>query len=386
MSSDIGFNLFDVQHLQRGWVNECTEEENDSFFTSDFLEVTPGDTLCFGAAITTQWWHMVAYDSERHALRRITVYNGLAIFQRLGKNTAIMTYVVEDDVHFVRVICDALYKNVFLLTKNHVFTADEYRALMTTPRAPSTKLVRTCNPEGWILILNCHGSGRITVGEQNRSFAPHTLTAVPPNVPIYKESDEGFSDLHLCVDTFAPGELSGKRALFITDDDNHSIESLMRLMLRLFWNPSEHSQQLLEQLYSIVEQNILWRLEEENSQNSCVNRIVNAIQKRFDDPDFSIGDVFAAENYSSNHLRRLFRSKMGCSPVEYLLDLRINYAKKWIQGKSHLNASVAQIAAMSGFRDPCYFSRAFKRRVGCSPLAFMRTAEASESDKDSDKA
>ena len=58
-------NLFDLNTADIGWVNARGETFPDgSFRTCQAISVEPGDEVLFGAAVTTQGWHMVAYDED----------------------------------------------------------------------------------------------------------------------------------------------------------------------------------------------------------------------------------------------------------------------------------------------------------------------------------
>ncbi len=65
-----------------------------------------------------------------------------------------------------------------------------------------------------------------------------------------------------------------------------------------------------------------------------------------------------------------FKRWAGCSPIDYRNEIRINAAKSLL-----LNSTLAvhEIAAKSGFDDPYYFSRLFKKKTGTSPRAFRGT-------------
>jgi len=62
------------------------------------------------------------------------------------------------------------------------------------------------------------------------------------------------------------------------------------------------------------------------------------------------------------HFRRLFQEATGLAPHQYLLNLRLNQAKRLL-----VDLPVAEVAARVGFTDPLYFSRIFKRKVGVAP-------------------
>ena len=81
----------------------------------------------------------------------------------------------------------------------------------------------------------------------------------------------------------------------------------------------------------------------------------------------------SAEQYAAmvglgrDRFAHLFRETVGVSPHAYLLSRRLSYAEELLLST---DAAVGEIGALSGFADPLYFSRAFKRRYGLSPTAY----------------
>lgn len=67
---------------------------------------------------------------------------------------------------------------------------------------------------------------------------------------------------------------------------------------------------------------------------------------------------------SVSYLRRLFTKCYGVSPIEYIINLRLEYARELI---SSGDFSVTAAAEKSGFNDISYFSRTYKKYFGISP-------------------
>ena len=175
------------------------------------------------------------------------------------------------------------------------------------------------------------------------------------------------------TDSFLLEEQLENEWAVIPDDKNSSLETLISLMLRTFLDGDEaYSGRLLEQLFHTVELLLFHQLRGEHPRSHQINRMMEIIGSGFTNPEFSLDEIFKDQNYCPNHLRRLFKQKMGCTPVEHLTNLRIGYAKKRMEDKEMQTASVSQIALMSGFRDPCYFSRVFKKKTGVSPAEYMK--------------
>lgn len=75
-------------------------------------------------------------------------------------------------------------------------------------------------------------------------------------------------------------------------------------------------------------------------------------------------------NLSAFHFSRLFKSSLGLSPHQYVLQTRLERAKKLITVAAELN--LADVSLQVGFYDQAHFTKAFKRLVGLSPKGFFK--------------
>ena len=81
----------------------------------------------------------------------------------------------------------------------------------------------------------------------------------------------------------------------------------------------------------------------------------------------TLNDISQATFYSAAYCENEFKKNTGKSIINYLIDVRVNAAKKLLAESS---MSCARIAAAVGFEDANYFSRIFKKRTGYSPLKY----------------
>lgn len=86
--------------------------------------------------------------------------------------------------------------------------------------------------------------------------------------------------------------------------------------------------------------------------------------------DLSLVDLAKQLNLSSFHFARLFKNSLGLSPHQYLLQNRIDRAKKLIAVS--MKPSLTEIGLQVGFYDQAHFTKAFRRAVGISPKSFLR--------------
>ncbi len=70
---------------------------------------------------------------------------------------------------------------------------------------------------------------------------------------------------------------------------------------------------------------------------------------------------------SVSHFSATFRRHFSMAPVEYVLRLKMKHAAWLLEDRS---LAVSQAAYAAGFRDPLYFSKAFRKHYGKSPRAY----------------
>ncbi|WP_135554751.1 AraC family transcriptional regulator [Paenibacillus cymbidii] len=72
---------------------------------------------------------------------------------------------------------------------------------------------------------------------------------------------------------------------------------------------------------------------------------------------------------SKQHLIHLFNRETGCPPIEYFLRMKIRRAGQLLD---LTDLSIKEISAVVGLSDPYYFSRLFKKVMGCSPTTYRK--------------
>ena len=85
--------------------------------------------------------------------------------------------------------------------------------------------------------------------------------------------------------------------------------------------------------------------------------------------DITLHDLAAVAGVSVSHFRRLFQEEFKISPIDHLVNYRLEKAARKLRSSSE---SIARIAVECGFGDPNYFSRAFSARYKCSPRAWRK--------------
>ena len=68
----------------------------------------------------------------------------------------------------------------------------------------------------------------------------------------------------------------------------------------------------------------------------------------------------------------IFKHQMNRAPLEYIIDYRMEQAKRLFMTKKY---NISEVSYMVGYDDMHYFSRLFKQKVGCSPTDFIKKQE-----------
>ena len=89
--------------------------------------------------------------------------------------------------------------------------------------------------------------------------------------------------------------------------------------------------------------------------------------------DISISELAASCHISETYFRRLFARAFGMSPMAYLTHKRMSYACELLRNTP---LSVEDVCYESGYRDPAYFCRMFKKFTGLPPSEYRLKEEA----------
>lgn len=101
-----------------------------------------------------------------------------------------------------------------------------------------------------------------------------------------------------------------------------------------------------------------------------------AAVKRYIDQHFrealSLEQLAARAHMNKYYLVHSFREEYGTSPINYMISRRIVESKYLL---TETDLSLSQIAQTLGFSSPSYFSQAFRKTQGVSPIEYRKQAK-----------
>lgn len=96
--------------------------------------------------------------------------------------------------------------------------------------------------------------------------------------------------------------------------------------------------------------------------------IAGYIEEHFDEP-VTLGQLSEVIPCSPNYLCRFFKEIAGLSPIQYLINCRLERASTLLANTS---IPILQVSLDCGFENVSYFIRKFKESKGCTPKEFRR--------------
>lgn len=160
---------------------------------------------------------------------------------------------------------------------------------------------------------------------------------------------------------------------FVTarDDDEievysfHNSEQIYKLFLRMLslWGSKEPGYMVytMAQMYTV-----LGTILEKETKAKLPGYFLNAISyinSNYKDSTLSINVVCINAGIGTTAFRQLFKKHYQKTPIEYITELRLEYARNLISS----GTSVENAAYESGFNDPKYFARVVKKYFGHAP-------------------
>ncbi len=100
------------------------------------------------------------------------------------------------------------------------------------------------------------------------------------------------------------------------------------------------------------------------------------LESRIDDGTLDVGQMCDAMNVSRSVLFERCRTLLGTTPATFLRRLRLERAKQLIREGGR---TMAEISYATGFNDPHYFSKIFKKEYGITPTEFRDEGKEAES-------
>jgi AraC-like DNA-binding protein len=240
---------------------------------------------------------------------------------------------------------------------------------------------------GWSFIVSFDSYCRTRIGSTIYDSIPSTIFAMEPDIPHQELPSETVSRyIAVMIDTRYLEEQFAVYKKSIRDIHNAMIcPSSQRLIdeLKEFMTEYEEAVPGYEPLlkasalkitHLIIRQ--FFDLKHPGSvimHRMSVNKALEFLNEHYGEK-IALNDMATAANCSASHFSRIFKEETGIAPSDYIMKVRLDYAKRMLRSDEK---TLTQIALDCGFNSSSYFSHCFSRAFNISPSDFKKSLEIS---------
>lgn len=98
-------------------------------------------------------------------------------------------------------------------------------------------------------------------------------------------------------------------------------------------------------------------------------KVMTFVEKHLEDSELTVEQLSNEVGMGRTVFFNKIKSIMGCSPVEFILSVRIRHAVRMFDAGERV---ISEVAYHTGFNDPKYFSRCFKKQMGVTPTEYLK--------------
>ena len=228
-----------------------------------------------------------------------------------------------------------------------------------------------------VLYLGAEGEGLFRCGAEVHRIAAGTVFFSFADVPFCIESTKKLKYYYITFFGGRAGELF--RRFGITP--HHAVFKGYEGLLP-FWQ--ESLVRANEETIDILSESVLLytfsRLEKpDKQQTDIIAAVLTYMEEHFTESGLTLASVAEVTGYNAKYLSHFFKKEFGVGFTEYLRLLRINHAVTLLENGV---TSVKNVAVLSGFSDPLYFSRVFTAAIGVPPKEYRSGVSDKKKEKD----
>lgn len=105
----------------------------------------------------------------------------------------------------------------------------------------------------------------------------------------------------------------------------------------------------------------------QDSSGSLALQAAELLNRHLSDVDYNITALANELNVTISHLSTTFKQRMGVNLSSYLADLRMEHACELLRTTPLI---IAEVSKQSGYENPKYFAKVFKRKMGLRPSEY----------------
>jgi AraC-like DNA-binding protein len=100
-----------------------------------------------------------------------------------------------------------------------------------------------------------------------------------------------------------------------------------------------------------------------------LKEVISIVEEKMTDPGFNLETVAENMKMSRSNFYKKFKSLTGIVPVEFVRDMRLQRARQYLDTG---NTNISEVAYLSGFSSPKYFSTCFREKFHVTPSDYIK--------------
>lgn len=239
----------------------------------------------------------------------------------------------------------------------------------------SSFYTRRRNFTSYMLSYTCEGTGTLEYEGKSYELRPGDGFLIDcQKEHFYKTSGDGWHhyDLHFYGGNseLLYKEFQKTSSARFACENISQFQSLLMQVLKSYSQPSSHMEYFVSDSISSL---IRYILQENEKKTPFIPEDYHYLLKYMENNynhDLSIEHLSSFFGISRYHLSREFKKYTGFSPMDYIIELRINHAKFLL---SNTDIPAYRIGELVGISNEANFLRLFKKRTGQTPGQFRKS-------------
>lgn len=222
------------------------------------------------------------------------------------------------------------------------------------------------------IFLVTDGTGKLECKSKIYELKSGSLFFGFSNIAYAIDGDENFKYIYITFEGSRTEELFNRFAITPVNCTFDGYEGLVSFWENSVSKANEKNIDLVSEavlLYTFGEMAIMSNSEE----NDLISKIIKYTENNFNDSELNLKTLSQKLGYNSKYISRIFKNKTGINFSTYITNVRIQNAVFLIeQGVT----AIKNIAILSGYKEPLYFSNVFKTVMGVSPREYISKNKA----------
>ncbi|MBQ2967550.1 MAG: AraC family transcriptional regulator [Clostridia bacterium] len=216
------------------------------------------------------------------------------------------------------------------------------------------------------IIYFIKGAGQTKVGEDIFPYKPGDICFTPKG--IYRNQRAEKRSEYLCLGFLCDKKISLGSGVYACEQDGSILKLLLDILEEYTQKKARYKEVCDHKISELLIK--ISRLQQKDGDETSMWSIIREIDNNqvF---NISIEELAEKSSYSYDHFRHVFKKLTGRSPMQYVMQKRLEQAKKLLKEDNYSCTLVSQVC---GFSTPAQFSAVFKRETGMTPIEYKEHA------------